>query len=92
MTPSASELVVQLPGKPPRMQLRHAGKTHDVQPVPNRILISVEEMGVYIVWHGAWVPPKRLPGRMRAEIAPEPGSDLRGIEVLVDGRVIAPLG
>jgi len=92
MTPSAPELVVQLPGQPPRLQLRHAGKTHDVQPVPNRILISVEEMGVYIVWHGAWVPPRRLPGRMRAETAPEPGADLRGIEVLVDGKVIAPLG
>jgi hypothetical protein len=91
MKPSGPELVVQLPGKPPRMQVRHAGKTHDLEPVPNRVLISAEEMGLYIVWHGAWVPPRRLPARMRAEVNPKPGADMRGIEVLVDGKVIAPL-
>ncbi len=91
MTPAGPELVVQLPGGAPRMQLRYAGKTHDLEPVPNRVLISAEEMGIYIVWHGAWAPPRRLPGRMRAEINPEPGADMRGIEVLVDGKVITPL-
>jgi hypothetical protein len=76
MTPSG-ELDVRLPGRRPRIAVRAAGKVNEVQPVANRILISTDEMGVYVVWHGAWPCPKRT-------------KDLSGIEVFVDNTKLEP--
>jgi hypothetical protein len=76
MTPSG-ELNVRLPGRRPRIAVRAAGKINEVQAVANRILISTDEMGVYVVWHGAWPCPKRM-------------NDLGGVEVFVDNRKVAP--
>jgi hypothetical protein len=76
MTPSG-ELSVRLPGRPPRIAVRAAGKVNEVQPVANRILISTDEMGVYVVWHGAWPCPKRT-------------KDLSAIDVFVDNRKLEP--
>ena len=62
----------------PRIAVRAAaGKVNEVQPVANRILISTDEMGIYVVWHGAWPCPKRM-------------NDLNDVEVFVDSRRLAP--
>jgi hypothetical protein len=79
------ELVVRLPGKRPRMEVRFEGKTIEVTPVPNRILISTEEMGVYIVWHGAFAPAHPIPDDLAPEGQPR-------IEAFVDGLPAAPMG
>jgi hypothetical protein len=89
MTPDG-QIVVRLPGERPRMLLRFEGEVHEIEPVPHRVLVSTDEMGVYVVWHGAWPTPRELPERL-----PEPGEDasmeLEGIEVVVDRRAVAPL-
>jgi hypothetical protein len=87
LTPE-QELVVRLPGQRPRMEVRYARgrgmKTIEVTPVPNRVLISTDEMGVYVVWHGAFAPPPAvLEGLFGAETEP-------AIEAYVDGKP-APL-
>jgi len=74
MTPSG-ELEVRLPARRPRIAVRASGKTAEVQPFANRILISTDEMGVYVVWHGAWACGKRM-------------KDLGGVEVFVDSRKV----
>jgi hypothetical protein len=88
MTPR-QEIVVQLPDARPKMQLRFEGKTHDLTAVPNRIVISTKELGVYVVWHGAWRTPRNLPDRL-----PRPGDsaafDMEGIEVTCNGKRVAP--
>jgi hypothetical protein len=83
-------MVVSLPGESPRIQVKFEGRTSEISSVPNRVLISTEEMGVYVVWHGRWRTPRLLPDRM-----PRPGCsptyELEGIEVFVDGELITPL-
>jgi len=91
MTP-IPEFVVRLPGQPPRMEVRFEQKMIPLVPVPNRVLISTEEMGVYIVWHGAFAPPRELPDRPQPGLEPPPGWELEGIEAFVDGKRIDPLG
>ncbi len=76
MTPSG-ELDVRLPGRRPRIAVRAAGKLTEVQAVANRILVSPDEMGVYVVWHGAWLCPKRM-------------KDLGGVDIFVDSRKVEP--
>ncbi|MBL8694185.1 MAG: DUF2169 domain-containing protein [Planctomycetes bacterium] len=83
------DLVVNLPLKPPKMEVVFSGKTYEVTPVPHRILISVMEMGAYIVWHGAWKPPKALPYRLPEEAGPRMLAR-HGIQVRVDGDAIVP--
>ena len=83
MTP-ARELVVRLPGQRPRMQVRFEGKTIEITPVPNRILISTEEMGVYIVWHGAYAPSHPIPDDLAPDGQPR-------IEAFVDGLPATPM-
>jgi len=92
MTPEG-ELVVRLPGERPRFQVRVGGKLLDLAPVVNRVLVSVEEMGLYIVWHAAFAPSHPLPERLppAAPEEPRPGWDLGGIEALVDGQVAPPM-
>jgi len=82
MTPRR-EFVVLLPGQRPRMQVRFEGKMIDIIPVPNRILISTEEMGVYIVWHGAYAPSRPIPDDL------SPDAEVK-IEAFVDGRPVPP--
>jgi hypothetical protein len=90
LTPDG-HMAVQLSRERPRILVRWGGKVHEVAPVPHRILISALEMGVYVVWHGAWIPPRPLPGRR-----PRPDDTmatlLEGVEVFVDDKPIAPLG
>ena len=90
MTPDG-RLVVQLPGERPRIQIRCLGESYELAAVPHRVLVSTLEMGVFVVWHGAWVPPVPLPLRT---VGPHEGmaEALEGVESLVDGRPIAPLG
>jgi hypothetical protein len=90
MTPDG-DLIVQLPGERPRMQVRFEGRTYDVEVVPNRVLISADEMGVYIVWHGAWRTPRQLPDRFPVQ-GDTMKMELEGVDVLVDGRSVEPLG
>jgi len=88
MTPN-QEIVVQLPDARPKMQLRFEKRVHDLVPVPNRILISTKEMGLYIVWHAIWRTPRNLPDRL-----PRPGDttafELEGIEITCNGKPVAP--
>jgi hypothetical protein len=89
MTPNG-EIVVRLPRAVPRMRIHFEGRAHEVIPVPNRIVISTREMGVYVVWHGSWHTPRELPDRL-----PRPGDtaamEMEGIEVFLDERLIPPL-
>ncbi|MBZ5708401.1 DUF2169 family type VI secretion system accessory protein [Nannocystis pusilla] len=89
MTPDG-EIVVCLPGEPPRISVRFEGKLVEIEPVVHRVLISLEEMGVYVVWHGAWPTPRGLPDSPLAPDAPA-GADLDGVTVFVDGQPIAPM-
>ncbi len=89
MSPTG-ELVVQLPGKPPRMKVKVQGKEHAVVPVANRVVISVLEMGVYVVWHGAWRSPKPFPYRTPAGPG-ETDMGRAGIEAFVDDVRVTPL-
>jgi hypothetical protein len=71
----------------PRIRLRHEGEDHNVQARVHRVLISTLELGMYIVWHAAFYPPRPLLARRRAGqkgIAPE----LDGIDVFADGEQI----
>ena len=90
LTPEG-RMVLQFPNDRPRVLVRWGGKVHEVAVVPHRILISTLEMGVYVVWHAAWVPPRPLPGRR-----PRPDDTmaalLDGVEVFVDRQPVAPLG
>ena len=90
MTPDG-RIVVRLPNEVPRIRLRHGGRVDDLRPIPHRILISTDEMGVYVVWHAGWLTPHPLPRRFpRAGDPPTLG--LEGIDVIVDERKIEPLG
>jgi hypothetical protein len=82
------ELVVRLPGQRPKMEVRFEGKTATLVPVPNRVLISLDEGGVYIVWHGAFAPPRPLPESLPPGPEPPSGWDLAGVEAFVDGALV----
>jgi hypothetical protein len=89
MTPSG-RIVVRLPGEVPRMRVRYEGKMFDVIPVPHRVLVSTEEMGVYVVWHGGWPTPRLLPKSPVRQGADVELHDL-GIDVTVDDVLCDPL-
>jgi len=90
MTP-LPEFVVRLPGERPRMEVRFEGKTVPLVPVPNRVLVSLDEMGVYIVWHGAFATPRSLPDRPPSSPNMPTGWDLQGVEAFADGVLVPPL-
>src|SRR5262249_57860542 len=75
MTPLA-EVVVRLPGQRPKMEVRFDGKMVTLVPVPNRVLVSIDEDGVYIVWHGAYETTRPLGVHPPPSQEPPPGSDL----------------
>ena len=83
------DLTVELPGLRPRMEVRFEGRTYGLDPVPNRVVLSVEEERLSIVWHGMWRPPRELPGRL-----PEEGDDstmeLEGVEAFIAGVLVPP--
>lgn len=85
------DFVVRLPGAPPRMEVRLGRRSVELTPVPNRVLIGLEEMGVYIVWHGAYATPRPLPDRPQTESEPAAGWDLGGVDAFVDGVRVSPL-
>jgi hypothetical protein len=72
------------------MKVRFEGRTHEVLPFPNRVVLSTEEMGLYIVWHGSWRTPRDLPDRL-PRLGDSAGMEMEGIEVFVDDRLIPPL-
>jgi hypothetical protein len=85
------DFVVRLPGGRPRMEVRFGRRMLPIIPVPNRVVISTDEMGVYIVWHGAYATPRPIPAKPHSMCDPAGGSDLDGVDVFVDGNLIAPL-
>lgn len=89
MTPSG-RIVVQLPSHRPRLKVRFEGMTTELVPVPNRILISTDEMAVYVVWHGVWPFPRELPYRIPHSDAPAL-AEANDVEVFADGEVVVPL-
>jgi hypothetical protein len=89
MTPEG-QLLVALPGQPPRMQLRYDREVHELKPLLDRVLISTDEMGVYLVWKGLWHTPHELPDRY-PDVDFKPGDELAGVEAFVDGEAILPL-
>jgi hypothetical protein len=90
MTPSG-RLVVQLPGVLPRMEVRFEGKNYDLSPRPNRLVISVDEERLSIVWHGMWHPPRELPDRLPQE-GDASTMELEGVEAFIDGMLVPPDG
>jgi hypothetical protein len=82
--PGGRDIIVRLPGEVPRIRLRHAGIDHCLAVRPHRILVSTLEMGVYIVWHAAFLPPSPLPLALPTLDRRET-SDLEGIDVTQDG-------
>jgi hypothetical protein len=85
------QMVVKVPPDQPRIVVRHRGRTTELKVLPHRILISLLEMGVSIVWHAAWHPPTDF-----FDIPPGSGDAmemlLRRVEVLADNQKLAPLG
>jgi hypothetical protein len=77
-------LVIELPGLRPRMEVRFEGRMYQLEPVLNRVVLSVEEERLSIVWHGSWHPPRELPDRL-----PREGDcstmELEGVEAFIDG-------
>jgi len=90
MTPSG-RLVVQLPGTRPRMEVRFEGKSYDLIPVPNRLVLSVDEERLSVVWHGMWHPPRELPDRLPRE-GDDATMELEGVDAFVDGVPVLPQG
>jgi hypothetical protein len=90
MTPSGN-LVVRLPGQAPKVFVRFRGRAEQLKPVPNRILVSLEERGVYIVWHAPWVAPEALLSAEPDHTAPHDNPAARGVEAVADGRPVASL-
>ncbi|MDC0671628.1 DUF2169 family type VI secretion system accessory protein [Nannocystis radixulma] len=87
---SDGEVVVRLPGERPQISVGFEGKQVELEPVVHRVLISLEEMGVYVVWHGAWPTPRELPSQPLGYDAAT-GADLGGVTVHVDGKPVAPM-
>ena len=90
MTPDG-RIVVRLPAADrPQMSLRFEGRTHEIGPVLNRVVISLDEMKAYTVWHGAWLTPRSLPERFPRE-GEDARMELEGIEAFVGGHPVEPL-
>lgn len=87
---SLSTMSVRLPDARPNVRIRYRGRMHEVPVVPHRIVISTDDMGVYVVWHAAWPTPVGLPARPPRDGDP-PTLGLEGIDVVVDGKLILPL-
>lgn len=85
------QLVLELPGERPRMSVRFEGQAYDLAPVPNRLLISVEEERLSIVWHGSWHTPRDLPDRF-PEADDDETMELEGVEAFIDGVMVTPGG
>lgn len=66
--------VVRLPGRPPEMVVRTGGRPHALVPHVHRILVSLEEGGVSIVWHASMPAPDDLLARL-----PGPEDDLESL-------------
>lgn len=90
MTPSG-RLVVQLPGVLPRMEVRFDGKNYDLSPRLNRLVISVDEERLSLVWHGMWHPPRELPDRLPRE-GDDSSMGLENVEAFLDGVLVQPAG
>lgn len=88
---AGGRIVVRLPGERPRMRVHFEGKQAELSPVPHRVLVSTEEMGVSIVWHGAWPTPRLLPRGLALADADVELADL-GIHVVIDEILVNPLG
>lgn len=83
-------MLVQIPQDHPRIFLRHKGKLEELKVTPHRILISLLEMGAYVVWHAAWYPPEGLfDGLSESE---DPTEKLHShVEVFSDQEKLSPL-
>jgi hypothetical protein len=84
---ASGDCAVRLPARPPKVLLRFRRKARELQPVVNRVVISLEEMGVYLVWHAAWPAPDELVNFM-ARNQKEEEHDLRGVDVVIDGQPV----
>jgi hypothetical protein len=81
--------VVELPRACPHMKVHFEGATYDVWPVPNRVVISVEEERLSIVWHGRWRTPRELPDRLPVQ-GDNSTMELEGVEAFIDDALVLP--
>lgn len=87
--PGGNALTLTLPGRRPRITVRFDSRDHEVPVRLHRVLISTLQMGVYLVWHGAFYPERTLPLRHATRAEREP-PDLDGVVATADGvRVIS---
>jgi hypothetical protein len=77
-------LNLTLPGRAPRISVRFQGRDHEVPARLHRVLVSTLQMGVYLVWHGAFYPERPLPLR-HATRAEREVPELEGVGVTADG-------
>lgn len=85
MTPEG-RFVVQLPGDAPEFAVRVHGRAQLLEPKLERVLISVEEWGVSLVWHATLPAPRDILHR-----APGPGDDITTLvraEAFVDRKPV----
>jgi hypothetical protein len=84
-------MVVALPDDQPRVFVRHLGHVEEASVKPHRILVSLLEMGVYVVWHAAWYPPADF-----FHSVPDSGSAVEAllgrVEVFADKEKLLPMG
>jgi len=84
-------MVVALPDDQPRVCVRHLGRVEEASVKPHRILVSLLEMGVYVVWHAAWYPPADF-----FHSLPDSGSAVEAllgrVEVFADKEKLLPMG
>jgi hypothetical protein len=87
--PGGKGLTLTLPGRRPRITVRFEGRDHEVAARLHRVLVSTVQMGVYLVWHGAFHPERQLPLR-HVTRGDRELPDLEGVVAMADGvRVIS---
>jgi hypothetical protein len=82
--PGGKSLTLTLPSRKPKIRVRLEGKEHEVPAQLHRVLISTRQMGLYLVWHGAFYPERPLPLR-HVTRADRYVPDLEGVVATADG-------
>jgi hypothetical protein len=85
--PGGGSLTLMLPGRKPKISVSVEGKEHEVPARLHRVLISTRQMGVYLVWHGAFYPERPLPLR-HVTRADHDVPELEGVVATADGAPV----